>query len=455
MGTLSTVALSLFLLAPLRGAAAEPKTDPPAKPIQMKFIGEGDSYSHASPEAIDAMETAAAQEGAAGGTVETATGETAPSETAPDAAQPDTQTSSDLEPQQPSAPQPSAKPSPAGIPALHPTLLRPRPSSSRPQAAARTRSVAAPDRPAAGGDRRRYSLWDGLVSPMELPSHKINNVSDDEAASMVRQDYDTHILSQRNAVPANAMVSAPPSAAMPAAVMPAAAAPAAPAPAAAGSDVFVALNLDLKNNPDTTLKDAVADLGRTAGFRQDMRFEPAAIGAGPDQVALWGWMPPNRLGEALKVPSVARLEVNSEARRSSPATTTDMLMGVRVPRGVALADVLKRLEADLAVSGLRVKRSIGTQTAPGTGETVLVVEASVPINALSRLMGHPKVVKMVSAPQASTEPARPQDAAARIAGFGGYVASHAPILLVLTLLMLLPWVGAGLTTAARVFVPYR
>jgi hypothetical protein len=344
---------------------------------------------------------------------------------------------------------------PTTLPVLHPALTRPRPVVPRPEAEApAVESPAAQDT-----DRRRYSLWEGLAAPMQLSGQKVGNVSEDQAAALGRKDYDAHILGQRDAgatqpalrAQGAVAVGAPQANAIPDGLR-----HGDPAGLAAAPEVFVTLNLDLKKHPDATLKDAVADLGRIAGFRQDMRFEPAAVGAGPDQVALWGWIQPSRVGAALQVPSVARLEVNPAARQAAPETSTDMLMGVRVPRDRSLAEAVARLERDLAAPGLRVRRTIGTQTAPGTAETILVVEASVPISLLPRLMAHPDVVKLMPAPQAPAALSRPRRVlAAQMRGFLTFAADQSPLLLVLTLLMLLPWVGSGVAAAVRVFVPYR
>ena len=45
--------------------------------------------------------------------------------------------------------------------------------------------------------------------------------------------------------------------------------------------------------------------------------------------------------------------------------------------------------------------------------------------------------------------------AAELRGFLAFVSGQSPMLLVLTLLMLLPWVGSRISAVARVFVPYR
>jgi hypothetical protein len=161
------------------------------------------------------------------------------------------------------------------------------------------------------------------------------------------------------------------------------------------------------------------------------------------------------MGAAMKVPAVARLEVDPAAHQNAPETATEMLLGVRVPPGRSLAEAVALLENDPAAPGLRVRRTIGTQSAPGTAENVLVVEASVPISILPKLMALHDVVKMVPAPPAPT-PQKPQRRLPdELRGFLRFAVGQSPLLLVLTLLMLLPWVGSGMAAAVRVFVPYR
>ncbi|MBI5239669.1 MAG: hypothetical protein HY926_04295 [Elusimicrobia bacterium] len=450
MGILVFFASLVFHSAlPVPGSCAQIQKAPSARPaFQNKFIGEGGGggYTQLPPDASDAIETGAHQSGSLyPGSV------------------PQVVERPGLHPVPVSAP--PVKPSQP--PALHPALIRPRPAAPRPQAQAPESAPAATQEV----DRERYSLWEGLAAPMELPPQKIGGVSADQAAALGRRDYDAHILGQRDAAggigsSAGAVrtdvltdgAGAPGPERDQNAVLAGAWSerPGAPAAAGAAPEVFVTLNLDLKNHPDATLKDAVADLGRLAGFRQDSRFEPAAVGAGPDQVALWGWMPPERVGAAMGVAAVSRLELNPSPRRLAAETTTDMLMGVRVPRDSSPAEAVAGLESRLAAPGLRVRRTIGTQTVPGTTETVLVVEASVPITVLRRLLAHPDVVKMVPAPRSpAAAPRSRRPAAAELRRFLRFAAGQSPLLLVLTLLMLLPWVGSGAAAASRVFVPYK
>jgi len=67
----------------------------------------------------------------------------------------------------------------------------------------------------------------------------------------------------------------------------------------------VTLNL---NSAAGTLKDAVADLSRTAAFSLDGRFGNSGL-ATAKSLTLSGWVPADRLGAALRNPAVTRLEV--------------------------------------------------------------------------------------------------------------------------------------------------
>ncbi|MDD5628899.1 MAG: hypothetical protein PHU21_07535 [Elusimicrobia bacterium] len=419
MGTLLILA-SMFSLVSAPGRCAQPKSPPAGSSFQVKFVGEGGGFSQLPPDASDAIETGAQQSGASSGW---------------------TQPVPKPKPNPGPAPLPGVRPT-APLP-LHPALTRPRPVVTRPQ----TGAAAAEPAAAAEADRSRYSLWEGLSAPMELPAKKVEVVSEDQAADLGRRDYESHILGQE-----------PADSASPAAVAAGSWGSGSGASSAHGSapEVFVALNLDMKKQPDATFKDAVADVVRVSGFRPDARFAPAALGKGPDQVALWGWISPDRMGAALQVPAVARLEVSPAAHRASPATSTDMVLGLRLPPGRSPAEAVSELERDASLAGLRVRRTVGTQTVPGTAETVVVLEASVPISALARLMAHRGVVKMIPAPPPPAAPQKPQRRVAEeLRRFLAFVMGQSPMLLVLTLLMLLPWVGTRLAAAARVFVPYR
>ncbi|MFA6002607.1 MAG: hypothetical protein WC881_00920 [Elusimicrobiota bacterium] len=422
------IAAVIFLTLPL---CADPAGLPAAdKPIRNKFIGEPGSPS-GNLEVHNALENVFIPPGSLYG--------------ARPGAQP--------------GPEPDA-PSLGAAPALPVAVYQPvavLPIAGQPVSAALARptakSASALAPISSDSDRSRYSLWDGLVEPLELPTDKVRDASPDIAASLGRRDYDTHILRQSPA--------------------PAAAASDLPGPSlvragdmregsAMDGEIFVSMNMDLSKEPDGSLKDAVADLGKAAGFRQDLRFAPAA--SGPGRVELWGWMPSNRIGEAMTVASVAGVAIHNKVNRTvQTGLAADMLIGLRLPPGTsgamggpalqaAAAEALARLQADLAIPGLRVKRGIGTQKAPGSGDTVLVVEASVPIAALSRILAHRDVLKTVPAPQVqASRPARQLG----IRDFISYARQHSPLLLVFTLLLMLPAVGDFILSAARVFIPYR
>jgi hypothetical protein len=67
-----------------------------------------------------------------------------------------------------------------------------------------------------------------------------------------------------------------------------------------------------------------------------------------------------------------------------------------------------------------------------------------------------EVVKLAPAPPAPAPVQRPKRQLAKeMSGFLAFVAGQSPMLLALTVLMLLPWVGSGMVAAVRVFVPYR
>ncbi|MBI3551006.1 MAG: hypothetical protein HY077_00690, partial [Elusimicrobia bacterium] len=119
--------------------------------------------------------------------------------------------------------------------------------------------------PSSSDDRRRYSLWEGIAAPLALPPEKIKDVAPDQASSLIRQDYDSHILGG------------------PAAQAIGLSAPTRAQAAAASPETFVAIDLDLKGKE---LKDAVAGLSGAAGFRQDPRFEPVFSGPAREKAAV-------------------------------------------------------------------------------------------------------------------------------------------------------------------------
>ncbi|HAM35531.1 MAG TPA: hypothetical protein DEB40_01860 [Elusimicrobia bacterium] len=436
MKILSSVKIAVFCLVwTATGAYGQTRPGVAGRgDFTLKSFGEGGGYAHPSPEASNAMEAGTWQQaGKLSGGLGSLGGVPYPLERPTLKLRAEASAPAGLAAQSP----------PVQIPPLHPALAHARPIKPPLPVPKRAPDSAADDPSRPDADRRRYSLWEGLAAPLELPSHKVKEVGLDEATALGRRDYDSHILSQSEASLTAGGASLPNGG----------------SDTGAGGEIFVAVNLVIKDGAQASFKDAVADLGRTAGFRQDRRFEPAVVGPGLEEVAVWGWMPSRRLGEAMRVPSLARLEIKTSARRETmPATTTRVLLGMRIPSGAATAELPARLGRELgASSGFKVLREIGTQTAPGSGEAVLVLEAELPIPMLSRIMARGDVLKIVPAPQPGAASEAPSDSSpsAQIVGFLSYVRDHAPLLVALTLLALLPAVSAGLLSAARVFIPYR
>ncbi|MEK7857930.1 MAG: hypothetical protein AAB320_02205 [Elusimicrobiota bacterium] len=392
----------VLLLAVAPARAAEPAKKNPG--MRVQFIGERSSkgpaagesgaYTHPSPEASDAMETIARQH---------------------------------------PKPEPVAAPAPRKVP-VYPRRARP---ASAPAAKA--------EREDSPQERKRYSLWEGLAAPLALASDKVKDVSDDEAAGMGREDYESHILSRSESPAQGAALAAAPAPAPEPAIAKASDAP--------KPEVFVSVDFDLKGH-EIQYKDAVADLTRMAGFRQDRRFEPSASAA--DRVSLWGWISPDRLGDAMKVASVQRLRVDAGiARQGARAgAVTDVLIGIRVPDAGSAREVSERVLKTLAAEGFRWKRTIGTQQAPGSSQMVVVVEGVSPITALSKLLGHPELVKIVPAPEAALREEPAPRSLWQPAEFLAYATDRSPWLLLITLLLVLPPLGGGLLRLAEFFIPY-
>lgn len=207
-------------------------------------------------------------------------------------------------------------------------------------------------------------------------------------------------------------------------------------------EVFVAI--DLEHKPD---RDAVADLGRAVGFRPDARFAPLKRGSG--EAWVWGWMKPSRVAEAFRVPGVNRLQVEHSARVPAPSeTTTRMAVQLRLGEGDAQS-VAASVESDLKDAGVRFL-ALGEP-----GEGMVTVQAEAPVRALSRLLGHPRILSLGERPSAPAAPAVVEASAGPSSDFVDYAARKAPWLLLITLLLLLPPVARGAMRLVEVFVPYR
>lgn len=221
-------------------------------------------------------------------------------------------------------------------------------------------------------------------------------------------------------------------------------------------EVFVTVDLDLKANPDQ-YKDAVASLGRVAAFRPDPRFAPTVPSS--DRISFWGWMPADRVSEALSVSGVMRLHFDrsrSWTALSLPDPATGkFLVSIRVADAAEAASAAQKVVEDLAELGFRPLRSLGAE--PSAGGALVRVEGLLPVRALSLVLGHSQVsgVSPVQAePASSPAPAARKKASPR--EFLHYATERAPFLLVLTLLLLLlPRLAGGWEKLCEIFVPYR
>lgn len=291
-----------------------------------------------------------------------------------------------------------------------------------------------------------YSLWEGQAAPRALPAKPKVLPTDDAAAQSGQQLYDgagTQAASLPKATPSSAAAKT---------VASAVAEPVAP-PAAPPAEIFVAVELDLKTNAGQ-YRDAVADLGRAAAFRPDHRFELAAPSS--DHVSLWGWMAPGRLAQAMGVKGVTRLHVEPArlpVPRPMPGTgsaDSRYIIGIKVPDQAQAAESAAPVLKELAQFGFRLVRTLGTQAVPG-GELALVVEGTLPVRGLSRVMANVRVLKVIPA-ESETTAVAPEPASQ---GFLLYASQRAPLLLVLTLLLLVPPFGGSLLKLCEFFIPYQ
>ena len=418
--------LVVALLAGLSGLASADEPAKPApdagKPFHATFIGEGSSYQDPNQDAKDYYEHGAPETAAA------------PAPRSPT----------------PQSPAPSAEPS-----------VEPRPRDGfipRDPASVRRSQMTQPPVPEPSSqprpieDRKRYSLWEGNSAPLALPSSgKIKDATEDQASQMGRRAYDGD-----RAGPGAVSISAP---GKPVGVS--GLAMAGINPAASQGETFVTVDFALKG---AQLKDAVAGLSGVAGFRQDMRFAPVYSGPGQAKATVSGWLPLSRVGEALRSPLVSRVQTQEGVSLDSlpnPALPIDgpvsqVLVGIRVRAGTSVDETFARVTRELAVeSGFRLTETVGYQQVPGSKDLALVIVGSVPSRELSRLMDHPDVLKVLPAPGAApAQPAQP-GAVSQTGRFFSFVEKRAPLLLIVTLLLLMAPVAERLSRLLQVFVPYR
>lgn len=299
------------------------------------------------------------------------------------------------------------------------------PAAAEPAAAAKDVGAASAA-PAAGETLRdapnamRYSLWNGLSAPMLLPAARAAQVTPDQAKNLGRMDYESHILGAGAASSAGTVDG------------PAAGSSASRAPEPAAEGLFVSVDIDVSAHPGD-YRDAVAEMGGRSGLRIDPRFPPSFVDAAKTKVTVRGWVPAERLGEVFG-PDVQRLRVErSPLVRTLPdAPTTDLLVGIRIPPGMApsaaLSPVLERLSRD---AGFRLRRVVGYQAVPGTSQMVAVVSARVAVPEIARVLKDPAVIKIVPSPDAA--PVVDEAPASLLRGFIDYAASQRPLFLIGTL----------------------
>lgn len=420
-----------FLLAFGAGAVSAAQVEAPRGGFRTNYIGEGGSYQQPSAGAGDYLETGSRQQGGNGTFGPIAAPIHNPSIEAPPSSAPaeEAAVSDSHQSAQPVQPAPTA-----------PTV---KPDARAPQKEE---------------DRGRYSLWGGLAQPPALPKDKIGEISEDEAMGLGRTDYERRILglAARPEADADGKTLKDSVASAPAAV---------PSDGPQAGEIFVSFDIDLKNHPEQ-YRDALAGLSSAAGFRPDARFEPRFSRTGAERASVWGWMPSEKIGAAMQVPNVAKLQIEDPARgpgsaRSAGAEAgamTDILIGVRLPAelssssGEARKYASRALDELASAAGFAWKKTIGYQQPPGSKSMVLIVSGAVPIRSLDRVLAHRDVVKIspvppplpasLEAPAAAEQPFK--------ARFLAYVLSHAPFLIVATVIMVAP----GVLRLLHVFVPY-
>ncbi|MBI3505090.1 MAG: hypothetical protein HY059_09630 [Proteobacteria bacterium] len=323
----------------------------------------------------------------------------------------------------------------APAPAYGPQVATPWPGPKRRGAKLGERKPSGVDE-ADDGDLSRYSLWKGLNTPMQMPADRASQGTPDDAMAQSRADYDAKIL------------GAQPSAGISLGSV-------APLPPIAPPDskrAFAVVEIRLASGGE--LRDAVARLSQSSGFSADARFEPERLSPEAEHYRVWGWMSPDDVPKALKVPNVARVEVRDSGRASPPAPTRDaaspveLVIALRVKPSEDPPTILPALVARLsAATGLVLSRVIGTEKIPESGGQAIVITARLPARNIPKLMADPDVVKVMPAPErrpgAKTPPVERRPLPARAIDF---VMRH-PILLLLSLLVFLP--GPGLLPLRR------
>lgn len=284
-------------------------------------------------------------------------------------------------------------------------------------------AAASPSTIAAAADRARFSLWEGAAAPIALDAAGL-----ERDAAFAARAYDGGAQDEdlKDAIGGNALPDAAKHGSLPLARAP-------------GLFVSVQLSLDPALGP---LQDALSDLGRSAGFRPDPRFEPLFLGEKGDRAAVWGWVAPSRVGDALRVRGVQRVEISRPGLRplDEPARGR-FVVGIRLRAKdeTPAPQVFARVTRDLAErADFRWRRTVGYQTVPGSDDMALVIVGDAPVRSLGEMLAHSDVVKIrpladSQIPKAKPEP--PAEAQPSARGFLEYVSANAPLLLSFTVLI--------------------
>ncbi len=294
-------------------------------------------------------------------------------------------------------------------------------------------------------DAKRYSLWSSLSTPLLMPADDVAQIPPDEAKTLARSDYETHILGRReklrDAVAGVRTASAGPGALLRRAVVrPPKPLPPAPKP----RGLFVTVELDISRDPKS-LPEVLAGLAARTGFSFDKRFAPTGLTTNLSKVAVRGWLPAKRLGEVLRMPGVNRVDIERVPGKPSmrDGARTEVLVGLRMPPDRSPAEALREAVDRLKNSvGFRLDRQVGYQRIPGTSRMVLLAAGSVPVRKLGALMSDPGVVKV--APLPKKKAARRGGLGSRVASGGFFLkaAQRHPYLLLTIFLLLLSFFPA-------------
>jgi hypothetical protein len=407
--------------------------------FKANYIGEpGTVYQHQTGSAADAAETGMRQAGGqgthgpVGGAPKPETRERSRSVSLPTADKPDPE-----DDETPSGPDTPVGERPAPVPLARVQVA---PHNTPPSDAKTEESTQGDGSPA-------ESMQANLSKPLTMPSAKVADATEDEAAAASRADYESHILGSKPRPRADDAQIPQPNAVDLAQNLP-------PKP----SEVFVTVDIDLKNNPDQ-YRDALADLAGRAMFRVDPRFAPAFSAAGPGRVSVAGWIPNDRVSAALQVPSVLKLETAARVPQHAAPTAVEspITISIRIPGGDPSSPIAREIVEgtlrELASSAeFRVEKRAGVVKIAGTEDASVQVIGRAPTKLLGRVMAHPSVLK--TAP--FIEPPAPQTVQqGETERFLRYAYDRNPFLFAVTAIMGFWSVAWALVRFADISIPYK